>query len=211
MTMQAKYPGTCSRCGQRFETGTAIDWQRGKGAMHATVKACEEAKILSELHAEERATSIAAAKARAPHYDASAIVEFIGRAKAKGLKRPAARFLGPANWELRLSLADAKSRNPGSVYVVLADQFIGMIRPDGEVRGEVAGRQDVLDIIAAVAKDPVTAAKAYGALMCRCSFCNLPLTDAGSVEVGYGPICASNYDLPHEPRGTPTLHTVPLS
>jgi hypothetical protein len=194
----ASYNRPCSKCGTRFVVGkTRLVWDSvTRDAWHADPDECVVAPKAEPVHAA---------------FSCGGIVEFIGRAKAKGLKRPAARFLGPANWELRLSLADAKSRNPGSVYVVLADQFIGMIRSDGEVRGEVAGRQDVLDIIAAVAKDPVTAAKAYGALMCRCSFCNLPLTDAGSVEVGYGPICASNYDLPHEPKGTPTLHQVPLS
>ena len=37
------------------------------------------------------------------------------------------------------------------------------------------------------------------------SFCALPLTDAGSVEVGYGPVCAKHWGLPHTPKGTPTV------
>lgn len=36
----------------------------------------------------------------------------------------------------------------------------------------------------------------------------LPLTDAGSVEVGYGPVCASHWGLPHSPKGTPALSAV---
>jgi hypothetical protein len=38
--------------------------------------------------------------------------------------------------------------------------------------------------------------------MCRCSFCGLALTDEGSVFMGYGPICARNYGLPHVALGT---------
>ena len=30
--MQARFPGTCRDCGNRFPAGTDIDWQKGKGA-----------------------------------------------------------------------------------------------------------------------------------------------------------------------------------
>jgi hypothetical protein len=36
MTIQAKFPGTCSKCFGRFSAGTMIDWQRGKGSSHTT-------------------------------------------------------------------------------------------------------------------------------------------------------------------------------
>ena len=57
----------------------------------------------------------------------------------------------------------------------------------------------------AVAADPAAAAKAYGALMGRCSFCDTAITDEGSVEVGYGPVCAKRFGLPHTPKGTKVL------
>lgn len=45
--------------------------------------------------------------------------------------------------------------------------------------------------------------------MCRCSFCGLALTDEGSVEVGYGPVCAKRWGLPHQPHGVRVLTSVP--
>ncbi len=34
MTMTAKFSGTCKVCNRRFEGGTQIDWEGGKGAQH---------------------------------------------------------------------------------------------------------------------------------------------------------------------------------
>lgn len=53
-----------------------------------------------------------------------------------------------------------------------------------------------------IATDPATAASEYGALMGRCSFCDLTITDDGSIAVGYGPICAKKFGLPHTAKGT---------
>ena len=36
MTIQAKFQGTCTKCGQRFAAGTRIEWQRGAGSAHVT-------------------------------------------------------------------------------------------------------------------------------------------------------------------------------
>lgn len=35
MTIQAKFPGTCSRCGRRFQAGAPINWIRGAAPSHA--------------------------------------------------------------------------------------------------------------------------------------------------------------------------------
>ncbi len=45
---------------------------------------------------------------------------------------------------------------------------------------------------------PLTADEAakWGHRHGRCVFCSLPLTDARSVDVGYGPICAGHHGLP---------------
>jgi hypothetical protein len=36
MTIQAKFPGTCGKCGRRFAAGTMISWQRGTAPSHTT-------------------------------------------------------------------------------------------------------------------------------------------------------------------------------
>lgn len=72
-------------------------------------------------------------------------------------------------------------------------------------RGSLASNTAVLEALNTIAADPAAAAKAYGALMGRCSYCDKALTDEGSVEVGYGPVCAAKYGLPHHPKGTRVL------
>jgi len=34
MTIIAKYPGTCRKCGRQINVGDRIDWQKGRGASH---------------------------------------------------------------------------------------------------------------------------------------------------------------------------------
>jgi len=35
MTITAKYPGTCTKCGGSFQAGASINWEKGRGASHA--------------------------------------------------------------------------------------------------------------------------------------------------------------------------------
>ena len=52
----------------------------------------------------------------------------------------------------------------------------------------------------AFAKDPATFAAQYGKHTGKCCFCDIRLTDdrdGSSVEVGYGPVCAKKWNLPH--------------
>jgi hypothetical protein len=43
VTMLAKWPGRCRRCGKPIMTGTPMDWVKGNGATHATPEDCEKA------------------------------------------------------------------------------------------------------------------------------------------------------------------------
>lgn len=196
-TMLSKFSGTCTRCNRRFGAGTSIDWSRATGAMHTDLAICAAA---------------AAAPVPPPVMlgaNHRAIVQLLEGAKARGLKFPKARFLAPNGGELRLALAGAGSKVPGSLQVCIDDDWLGRIEPDGTVRGtKLVADQAVLDLLVTIAGNPAEAARAYGALMCRCSFCGLALTDAGSVEVGYGPTCAKKWGLPHSPKGTPVVQAV---
>lgn len=207
MTMIAKFDGRCKRCGCTIAAGTVIEWAKGFGATHATVQACDVARAAKQATA---STSMAAPVA----IEFSAVVAFLAMARERGLKAPKVRFLHGAA-EVRLSLAKDTGANPGAVYVKLADEYVGLIAADGTVRGSRdAGDRSLTKNTALVASlrtiadNPAAAAKAYAALMGRCSFCSLQLTDAGSVEAGYGPVCAKKYGLPHTALGTPALQTV---
>jgi hypothetical protein len=141
----------------------------------------------------------------------TSIATFIQAAKDKGLKFPKARFLAPAVYgpkaEMVLKLTGPTSKYRGAVSVTINGEWIGYVTPSGVVIGGLKSNTAVLDILQAIASAPADAAKAYGALTCSCSFCGKALTDAGSVEVGYGPICADKWNLPHTAKGTPTLAT----
>jgi len=189
MTMIAKFAGTCTACRGRFAAGARIEWERGRGARHANPADCQPV----------------AAPPAPIVVNLKPVADFLTAARDRGLKFPKARFLAPTGGELRLSLAGPTSTAPGAIQVKLDDLWIGRVNPDGAVVGRLAGEPAFIDALTKIAADPAAAAKAYGALMCRCSFCDLPLTDAGSVEVGYGPVCAKKWGLPHEPKGTPQL------
>jgi hypothetical protein len=103
-----------------------------------------------------------------------------------------------------MKYAKQGSRNPGALYITLAGEYLGLISSDGRARGRFTQMPDVLERLSAIVAEPAFEAKRYAVLMCRCSFCGLPLTDDGSVLMGYGPICARNYDLPHIALGTAT-------
>lgn len=195
--MIAKFAGRCVLCHGDIPVGSPINWAKGFGASHL-------AGMCSVLPIVATPPSFVSA----PIAGAAGILSFLTAAKNRGLKFPKARFLAPdGKSEMRLSLAGPTSKYPGSVQVKVNEAWVGRINADGTPSyGLVNG--NFVPTLTNIASDPAAAAKSYGALMCRCSFCNLALTDAGSVEVGYGPICADHWGLPHTAKGTPTLKVV---
>ena len=197
MKIKAKFASSCNECGGPIQIDDPIEWERGiRGARHAARETCEMFR------------TAAAARPAVQPLEIGGIVQFLQRA-AEVLKSPKARFLSPEKKEMRLSIAGPRSRHVGSIQVTIAGTWVGNILTDGRPHGPIATQKDVLDLLVAIAEDPANAAAAYGAMMSRCSFCNLPLTDEGSVEVGYGPICAANWSLPWARFGVPELTPIP--
>jgi hypothetical protein len=140
-----------------------------------------------------------------------ALAEFLAQARENGLVEPKLRFLAPKGGEMKLKLNKVTHATyPSHIVVTVNGVFRGTISPRGDVTHDLKFRKDLLDALREVEKNPALAAHTYAALTGRCTFCNLPLTDEGSVQVGYGPICAMNYNLPHIPLGTPEIGTVPV-
>jgi hypothetical protein len=202
MIITARYPSICTNCPNPINVGDQIHWERAvRGVRH-----------VSCALAEAGAQTVRAQPAPPPVVDVSGIVAFLQQAKDNGLKFPKARFLSPERTEMRLSIARARfgSRVPeGAMTIRIGDAYHGFVQPDGKCIGHVASNVPLQELLVAIGEDPAGAARAYGALMGRCSFCNLPITDAGSVEVGYGPICASSYNLPWVRLGVPELTAIP--
>lgn len=213
MLITSKFTSTCKTCKGLVTIGQRVNWERGvSGVTHASAAECQAAA----------AAVVAAPKPEPVKQNAAPIAAFLLAAtqpktpKGKGLKFPKVTFFGPErNGELKLSLAGAASKNPGAVFVKLNGEYLGSIAADGTVRGALAKRTDVLSLIDTFAADPATHAAAYGKLSGCCSFCLAKLSDdrdGSSVEVGYGPVCAKNYGLPHAPKGkAKTLQALPLA
>lgn len=198
-TMVAKFPGKCKSCGGRIEAGSSIVWSKASGARH--FGGCPEVK--------------AAPEAPKVNIDLTGLVQFLAGAKARGLKFPKAQFIAPTEGEvIVLSVAGARASVPGAVQVKIdgperrdyygnpGAQWVGRVNPDGEVVGKLAGDSALVSALREIAEKPAESATAYGALTGSCSFCRKALTDAGSVAVGYGPVCAKRFGLPHKPAGT---------
>lgn len=192
MVITSRFAGTCVKCKAALPAGVKINWVRGTGSWHLTAQACAEA------------TAAVAAQpvAVVPTVNVAPLVAFLSDAKARGLRYPKVRFAAPGGGELKLSLAGEASRNAGAVNVVLNGEWLGCVRPDGELRGRLSSRADVLTALDALQRNPAAGAQAYARLTSTCSFCGKMLTDLGSIEVGYGPVCAASYGLPHQPRGS---------
>lgn len=56
--------------------------------------------------------------------------------------------------------------------------------------------EEICEVLAEIAKDPVTFAKKYGLGTGICCFCSRPLCDDRTLAVGYGKVCADNWGLP---------------
>lgn len=59
----------------------------------------------------------------------------------------------------------------------------------------------VTKLLADFSADPEAYVIRYGVRTGTCCFCTNPLTDESSVKLGYGPICARHYRLPHGRKG----------
>jgi len=130
----------------------------------------------------------------------SAIVGHFDAAHENGLKYPAITLKSGAPAPgVRMYRAGQKSSRPGSVAVTDSDgdDFWGRIRRDGTFHGRDAAPDWIGDVLEEFAADPETMAREEGQATGACCFCNTKLTEEGSVRVGYGPVCAQNFGLPH--------------
>lgn len=197
--MTARFSGYCATCRQPIAAGETIRFD-GK-PNHVTAEGCLAARRAAEVR-----QASAPATPAAPAIDLSTIRNFIAAAKTRGLKFPKLRVLDvDGTTELSLGLT-VQGHNPGSVSVKRNGEYVGLIREDGATRGAITPA--LAAHLVSIAADPAAAAKRYAVLKCRCSFCGLELTDEGSVEVGYGPVCAKHWGLPHAPKGTKAVAVV---
>ena len=101
---------------------------------------------------------------------------------------------------LALSRAGDRAKYPGSINVTDGERYgeniwYGRIK-DSQWEPSRNCEPWVTEWLIKFAADPVTVAADYGKLTGFCCFCNRPLTDDRSIAVGYGPVCATSWELP---------------
>lgn len=86
-------------------------------------------------------------------------------------------------------------RNNMEIQVKSDAKLVAVIKPDGELKSFNAP-EDVITLLKELNADTAGYAAKYGKLCSHCCFCHKQLTNPSSLAVGYGPDCASNYNLP---------------
>jgi hypothetical protein len=120
---------------------------------------------------------------------------------SKNLRFPAFVLKGPDGTELRLSIAGAKARAPGTINVSENKRhgeglWFGRISRDGKFQsGRDTAPEWLLPLLERFAKDPAAVAAEFGHLTGRCCFCSIKLKDDRSTAVGYGKACAEHWGL----------------
>lgn len=108
--------------------------------------------------------------------------------------------------KLKLQRAGGSAAFPGSINILHGDSWLGRIHTDGKLqfKRDVANkvRQQVLESLHNFMDNPKQAAKIYGQKYGYCCFCQRELVEQSSVYLGYGPVCAEKWGLPHGQTGT---------
>ena len=194
MIIISRYAGKCKVCGGPINVNDAVEWTAGeKGVKHPDSKTCEYIK-----------KNTPAASPAIPSIDLS-MKPVCDVMQQVGLKKPTLRLKG-VDSEVVLSLT-RQGVAPGSVAVKVGGVFMGCIRPSGECTSllKSPARESLRKYLLETVTDKnslIQAAIEYAKLTNNCSFCGLGLTNDYSVVVGYGPICAENWGLPHALNGT---------
>lgn len=194
----------------RGETGQTISVSLRSGATkQVTLGAFIETKTYAGV-ASYRFAVAPQARAERPTAQVGAMSGILALfAKAtRNLKRPAIVLGVPAIGDLfsiRLSIAGPQAKVPGSITVCDGTKdpdgqrpWYGRVTLDGvfQPSRDCPSMNAMAARLSAFSADPVGVAGEHGRLTGRCCFCNRGLEDERSTAVGYGPVCAENYDLP---------------
>lgn len=114
---------------------------------------------------------------------------------------PRVRFSTESGAEYVAHLAGPRSRYCGEVILnEIVDggrQYQGRVKANGAIVSSTPLNEELQQACLSYIADPKSFALNYGARTGNCCFCARLLTQHGSIEVGYGPVCATNYGLPH--------------
>lgn len=137
---------------------------------------------------------------------------------AKKLKNPKIRFYDEETEQCFFLVLPKNTRYRGeylAIYTQRYSEYIGKMTYDGEFIPFRGSKEKTRDIVEANLKElaqfPIEKVRAYGHKFNHCCFCGKELSDAESVKMGYGPICAKHFGLPHDYAGLQIYATASFS
>lgn len=143
------------------------------------------------------------------------LFEMFRRAVSAGLSRPTIKLI-----DFSMAMAGNYSNYQGQIHVTNGLAFgapdnlwYGRIK-DGFFYTSTKCTPEVVERMKRWDADPMSLVReaiAYAHNTGVCGFCGLELTDARSVTVGYGPICATNWSLPYPSSAPPQTTRFALS
>lgn len=185
----------------------AAAMQSNEFAMSMTEKvmrfgASEKQRFWLEKLAREVETPEPAERVKTPVGDLSGVMALFDKAR-KHLKAPAI-VIGMGDEEIRLSVAGATARAPGTINVATNGGYgnstwYGRILLDGqfEASPRVPTPDHLVEGLKRFAAEPAKMAAEHGSLTGRCCFCARELTDERSIAVGYGKTCSERWGVPY--------------
>ena len=195
MIIAAKFQTTCVKCKGPVYVGEQIDWTPGKREVsHVDAALCAQRQLRAMMVDKS---------APPPDTKLLPLVTLVKSVISPDIKWPTLRLMFK---EDRVSISITKSGlAPGSLAIKKNGEYYGCVRPSGEVTGSLRNDANLQGYLLSISTDKevlIKEATLYGKLTNTCSFCGLELTHDYSVMVGYGPICAGNWGLPHAYNGT---------
>lgn len=129
----------------------------------------------------------------------SALIGLFEKAGSR-LKNPRIQISLPNTGSVELTMAKPNHKVPGSINVKKGSgwdaPWFGRITRDGVFHPSNIAPKGLDSDLVAFSTDPAGIAASHGHKTGRCCFCNLPLKDKRSTEVGYGKTCAENWGQP---------------
>lgn len=174
---------------QRGYAEALVRWTQPRSPVQQAV--AERSQAVAETRSQERVEMGALSLERISQLFASAALHGISFPKIR-LRR--------GEWAITIYPAPRHSRNAGSYYVKARSGtgqklYCGMLASTGAFTASNQCPLDVLEALREFSADPTRAAAAYGHALGHCCFCGRGLTDARSVAMGYGPVCANHFGL----------------
>ena len=188
-SMTSKFKGKCFECGSPILAGWPILWSKTTGAKHAVCPPAGEAVKATDRPKTTPTTELG---------DFTAVYEMFASA-AKTNKFPKIT-INADGFEFYLYVSGPQAKISGVINVKgkgWGGTWYGRITEAGTWTHRTSVDERMADALSKLAMDPVATVAAYGKLCGKCVFCNSTLSDEKSVDVGYGPVCAKKWGLPH--------------